>query len=215
MQEIKKLYEIQHEETLANILDSAQRVLIDNGFYKTTMATIAKEAHISRQRLYLYFNSLDSIIFNIQIRNLRVFVDSVKKELDYEASNSTDKLDHLINSILRYSDRHRPEFLFTNEFDSFYRNKALTKKMKEEYKSVYCDSLMLAKAILIIEDGKRNKEFRQDIDSQRAIPFWLNLTQVFGERLAIFATNGEKHCKEELGCLKEQFREAVYRYFKA
>lgn len=64
-----KLSDEQQEERRARILDAAERCFARNGFHRTTMQDICKEAGISPGALYIWFASKEALIAGISARN--------------------------------------------------------------------------------------------------------------------------------------------------
>ncbi len=64
-----KLSEIQQEQRRTRILDAAENCFARNGFHRTTMQDICREAGISAGALYLYFGSKEALIEGISSRS--------------------------------------------------------------------------------------------------------------------------------------------------
>lgn len=64
-----KLSDTQQQERRARILDAAEHCFARNGFHRTTMQDICKEAGVSPGALYIWFSSKESLIAGIAARN--------------------------------------------------------------------------------------------------------------------------------------------------
>lgn len=64
-----KLSESQQEQRRTRILDAAEASFARNGFHRTTMQDICREAGISAGALYLYFDSKEALIEGISSRS--------------------------------------------------------------------------------------------------------------------------------------------------
>lgn len=208
-------YKRRHEETAERILSVAKRLLLKRGFNDVTMETIAKKAGISRQRLYCYFHGLDEVIYRIQIKNMNAFMQHLKEELlDNKDGSASSRLQKLIDEIFLYQEEHCEDFIFTSDFDSYYRKKKSELALKAEYEKSFKNEEFLNGMLALFADGVRNKEFSSSLNPQSAALLWTNLLQLFLERLSIFATNDEEHSKEELNLLKSEMAKAIFAYIK-
>jgi TetR/AcrR family transcriptional regulator, regulator of autoinduction and epiphytic fitness len=61
----------QAEATRREILDSAERLFLDNGYVATSMAAIAKEAGVALKTVYLAFETKSGLLRALWHRNLR------------------------------------------------------------------------------------------------------------------------------------------------
>ncbi|MCI2068114.1 MAG: TetR/AcrR family transcriptional regulator [Bacilli bacterium] len=208
-------YERRHEETAERILSVAKKLLLKRGFNDVTVETIAKKAGISRQRLYCYFHGLDEVIYRIQIKNMDAFMCHLKEQLSENKDGSaSSRLQNLIDGIFLYQEKHSDDFIFTSDFDSYYRIKKGNETLKEEYERSFQNNEFIESMFSLIQDGITEKEFSSALNPQAASLLWTNLFQLFLERLSIFTVNDEKHSEDELNLLKSEMVKAVFAYLK-
>ena len=82
----------ERERRRQQIIVAAKRVFSENGFSKTTMEDIAREAELSPGTLYLYFKNKDELYASLSLRILQymnIRLEDVKKEKD---SNREQKI---------------------------------------------------------------------------------------------------------------------------
>jgi len=212
MRKTPSVYEKQHDERELAILSATKRLALEQGFSNVTMGAIAKAAKVSRQRLYLYFPNTDSLFYRIQIQDMTTFVSSMQATLvSLNGLRSKEGLIALTKSLFAFRHAHSEDFLFTAEFDTYYRARRADPALRKEYADTYRD-LAFQKAIYtFFEDGVKQGEFRKDLSPEDATFFWANTLQLIQERLSIFEANGEEHTPEEI----ERFEREALRAFTA
>jgi len=84
------------------ILNAAIKVFADQGYYKSTISQVAKEAGVADGTIYIYFKNKADILFNFFSYKTRMVFDRFKDEVE-KADNAEDKLRNLIR-------RHLSEF---------------------------------------------------------------------------------------------------------
>lgn len=65
----------------SNILDTAKKLFVENGFAQTTMDDIAKEADYSKSTIYVYFKSKDEIYSNIILENMTLLKETLEQAI--------------------------------------------------------------------------------------------------------------------------------------
>lgn len=84
------------------ILDAAIKVFAEQGYYKSTVSQIAKEAGVADGTIYIYFKNKADILSNFFSYKTRMVFGQFKEEVE-KADNAEDKLRNLIR-------RHLAEF---------------------------------------------------------------------------------------------------------
>jgi len=75
---IRERKQRERERRKRQILEAAQLVFPANGFRKTTMEDVAREAELSPGTLYLYFNSKEELYASLTFGFLRRFISRLK-----------------------------------------------------------------------------------------------------------------------------------------
>ncbi|MGB9498448.1 MAG: TetR/AcrR family transcriptional regulator [Dissulfuribacterales bacterium] len=81
------------------ILNAAIKVFAEQGYYKSTISQVAKEAGVADGTIYIYFKNKADILFNFFSYKTRMVFDRFKVEVE-KADNAKDKLRNLIRSHL-------------------------------------------------------------------------------------------------------------------
>jgi AcrR family transcriptional regulator len=189
-------YQQRHQETDAKILSSAKNLLLEKGFGGVTMDEVAKNAGISRQRLYCYYHNLDEIAYRIQTGDMKLFIAYVKDSLaSTKGADPKIRIERFLRSLFAYERQQSEDFLFTSDFDTYYRHNHVDEALRKEYAKTYDDLSFVAAMVSFFEEGQKMGEFRQDIIPSLATSFWANTFQLLLERIAIFTHNGENMMK--------------------
>ena len=89
---------VDKEKMIQSIMQAALGAFIENGFHKTTMDKIAKEAGIAKGTLYLYFDSKEILSQSIMNAHFKRFNQSLMSKHDFESLD--DLLDHIEQGLM-------------------------------------------------------------------------------------------------------------------
>ncbi len=210
----KNFYVTMHSQTARRILDSAEGLLLAEGFSRVTMSEIARTAGLSRQRVYMYFTNIDQIIYEIQINNMNSFISALAKVLAKPMDSAADSLLKLVDAVFAYEEKHSSDFIFTNEFDAFYRQRRADPALQQRYAQTYGQNELSSRFYLMLKQGQQTGEFRTGFEPDQALVFWYNITQLICERIALFRVNGEGHTASEKQKMIAVYKDALLRYLK-
>lgn len=210
----KTYYERQHELTHYRILRSAKTLLLDRGFSEVTMGEIARAAGLSRQRVYLYFSNIDEIIYEIQTLDMEAFISGLTGVLSERTGTAEHDLLRLADAVFQYEQTHSEDFLFTGEFDVFYRRRKVSEALRERYARTFTATELARQFGLLLREGQRGGEFRADFDADDATAYWHNIMQLICERIAVFRVNGEAHTETEREKTIANFKASLLSYLK-
>ncbi len=85
----------EREQRRRQILKAARKVFSSNGFTKTTMEDIAREAELSPGTLYLYFKNKDELYASLSVEVLEHLHEKLKRVYIKEAPNSQLRINDL------------------------------------------------------------------------------------------------------------------------
>jgi TetR/AcrR family transcriptional regulator, fatty acid metabolism regulator protein len=130
-------------------------VFAKDGFYKTTVSAIAKEAGVADGTIYLYFKNKDDILRQF-FSYLAVHIFERFQEAVSKGDTAVEKLSHLI-------DRHLQECQDYKDFARVFQTEARQnrKLIENEIKRISRTYLELLESI--IEQGQQEGSIRKDI----------------------------------------------------
>ena len=212
-------YDIMRDNRRNKILDTAKKLIIKNGIESLNMQILAKKSEISRVTLYKYFNSLDEIIFAIQIKILQSTSSYSSKQYEsYQTlghnanSYSLDSFLQLTKGFFEYAFKNRDDYVFICLFDVYTRNRFDKTELDNEYD-------LFIKSLPIFQEGFENLRksglIRQDLDIERASFLLSSLITSMVNRMILL----DKKFNRNIAITNEQIiddmMEMFYLYIKA
>lgn len=185
-----------------DIIIAAEEIFLKNGLSGATMKDIAKKAGISRPTLYKYFNSIDELVFEIQIK----IINEMNEYMIISLEMTDSHLDNIKNSFLKsieYAKKNPEHIRFIGIFDNYYSIKYPNKELEERYRENINKWDKLEDEII---KGKKNGRIREDIDVHKTALLLLN--SFLGMLLRMF-TRRSIISKEQNIDPEEQLREHV------
>ena len=148
------------------ILDSAARLIVEEGFAACTMRAISQRVQIKAGSLYYHFASKDDIVFEIMNLGAAMLHDAViaaDAALPPDAPFAERIATAVRAHVLCKSDRTQP-FMQVYEYLPT-AVKRQSREMRHRYAGFW---------IAFLEAGKRSGEVRPDLDAQVFVPFFLS-----------------------------------------
>jgi AcrR family transcriptional regulator len=207
-------YEKQHDEREKSIIAKSKALLLDLGFHNVTMSMIAKETKLSRQRLYCYFKNIDEILYRIETLDMKAFLTYFQEGFLSSSLSPEEKLTFLIKRSFIYQEAHPEDFLFTSEFDLYYRREKSNSILKKQYRNLFNVDPYFERLVALFHEGVETGAFRDDIKPEEATFYWANTLQLTLERISFLELNHEGHSEEEMTSIKENFLTSLLLYIK-
>lgn len=163
-----KVSDAYKEEKRAAILAGALHCFTEKGYQATTVDDIVRHLGMSKGAIYNYFSSKEDMYIQMADARMNAMVETLTEQFR-EVPSAADKLRYLFTRFHKQSlDELRKWLTFHMEFSIYAgRQPELTK-----FLSAYMHKA-LALIQGIIEEGKRNGEFRPDLDARSAsYLFW-------------------------------------------
>jgi len=154
----RSLKEKQRQEREELILQAAEEVLTEKGYYDTSVDEIASRVGIAKGTVYLHFPSKEDLVIAILERNAQKLVDIVEATV---ASGSTnrEKLESIL--LVVYSGFFDPRISHLMQLPYFVVNSSELRRVFVEKKGCMRDKWDRMEALIasILEDGKAAGEF--------------------------------------------------------
>jgi TetR/AcrR family fatty acid metabolism transcriptional regulator len=140
------------------ILDAAVVEIARHGYYGTTVSTIARRAGVADGTIYLYFANKEAILVAIFERAMRRFIDEAQRIVDDDTASADTKLRRVIDLHLSLLGTDRDlAVIFQVEFrHTLHVLELFSRSRIRDY---------LALIAQVIDQGKREKVFRSDVDA--------------------------------------------------
>lgn len=137
------------------ILKAAARVFSKKGFFKSTVAEIAKEAGVADGTIYLYFKNKDDILISLFEDEMANVIRDMKQELS-ALTTAEEKIRKFIEKHLALIEENR-ELAEVIQIELRQSHKF----MKEYSGTKFRDYVNIISAI--INEGQKNGEFNKNI----------------------------------------------------
>ncbi|MBB6453337.1 AcrR family transcriptional regulator [Salirhabdus euzebyi] len=153
------------------ILDCAMECFAVNGYQESTIDDIVAKSGMSKGAVYNYFKSKDDIYLTLLDRNTEKTFDYLSKGFD-NFTTATEKIKHMLKIYFQITYKEDDLWLGKQRVHLEFwinasQNEELRKAMEEHAEKFIT---FLEK---MIDEGKANGEFRQDIDSRiTSEAFW-------------------------------------------
>src|SRR5580700_852174 len=112
------------------ILDAARTVFSREGYADTSVDDIASEAGIAKGTVYLYFKSKEELYLAALARDIRVFAEKAREEME-SAPTFREKIEAFLRVRLEYCRAHE-DFLriYLSESGSMCVNTSMSKELR-------------------------------------------------------------------------------------
>ncbi len=142
--------------TKERILRAATKLFAEQGYQKTTIVEISKEAGFSEAALYEYFQGKEDLLHTIPDVWLAAALDEVKEQL-FGIKGACNKLRKFLWWYLRYVERHA----LTAKVVFLHLKVSRTFVDSSVYPNV---KIFYSFLIDIFEEGRKSGEFREDLN---------------------------------------------------
>jgi len=95
------------EERKQELIDTAERLFLENGYELTTVADIVREIEVAQGTFYYYFSSKEKILEAIIEKDITALEEDVRQIMSREDANAAIKLNAVVNSIIGISTSRR------------------------------------------------------------------------------------------------------------
>jgi AcrR family transcriptional regulator len=152
----RSLKERQRQEREALILQVAEEVLMEKGYYETSIDEIASRVGVAKGTIYLHFPSKEDLTVAIVMREIKQLIAQIEVIADSEGS-AQSKLERILQSL--YGSFVKRMQLLSGMFHS-----VAPYQLKEQGKKIMSLWEQAAEIVQrIIEQGKAAREFTEDI----------------------------------------------------
>ena len=95
------------DERRDQLLNAAERVLLQRGLAATTVADVAAAAGVAKGTLYLYFASKDELLAGLRSRYLSKFTAAVGATVTGSVASPAKRLDRFVSGLFEFSVEHQ------------------------------------------------------------------------------------------------------------
>ena len=169
--------EREKRERRRSILQAARETFFENGFYHTTVDSVAERAEVSKGTVYLYFESKEAILAHLLLEGLEDLV----AELDHACFATADlpadeQLRALAQAYLNFFRRDPQYFPFLMAMDRGRFQEAIPPELYGEILAASLEGLN--HAVHVVKSGIEEHLFTCPDAQKAACVFWASLNGV-------------------------------------
>jgi AcrR family transcriptional regulator len=186
----RSLKEKQRQEREELILQVAEEVLMEKGYYDSSIDEIAGRVGVAKGTVYLHFPSKEDLVIAIFARDMQTFLQGIQSVISLKQT-AQEKLTAMLEYLYSGLFSKRTQLLYTIFNSAELRHTFMEKKgcLRELWEQI--SSLALA----LLEEGKASDEFDPEIPTSVMLSTFFSLLSPHSyERLVV----GEKMSGEEM-----------------
>lgn len=152
----------QREASMENLLASALRLFVSQGYRHTSVEEIAEAARLTKGAVYFYFRSKDALLLALLDRVEVILVDRMRERVAAAGPAASDQLVAFVHGQAQLGVESADDvlLLILMSFEFSGPGGAIERRVRGIYDKLY------SAVEAIIEHGKRRGEFRSDIRSR-------------------------------------------------
>ncbi len=112
----------------AQILQAAEKLFAQKGFYSTTIGEIAKEAKSAKGTVYLYFNNKEDLFFSVIETKLDILLDKIQETVK-KSGSASHRIKTAISIHLKFLEENKNFFKVMQNLPKGLKEK-LERKLK-------------------------------------------------------------------------------------
>lgn len=156
----RSLKERQRQEREALILQTAEEVLMERGYYDTSIDEIASRVGVAKGTIYLHFPSKEELVIALFERDIRQLINRVE-EIAHESGSARERLELIQQTMYGGFVKH------TQFLSNLFHRVENTRQLKEHGKKLKgLWEQMEAIIRTLLEEGKAGGEFRTDVPTE-------------------------------------------------
>ncbi|TXK86003.1 TetR/AcrR family transcriptional regulator [Paenibacillus sp. N3.4] len=159
---------------------AAQELFLEKDLSGVTMKDIGQRLGISRVTLYKYYNSIDELAFEVQMKvleDLFGFIEAQKR-----SGSAIEKMRNLFLAWEDFTKRSPSHLRFIGLFDHYYLEKYPTRELEEKYKEFIKN--VFPSQVLLIREGIQDGSIRSDLDPAKTSAMLANTMMSMTQRMA-------------------------------
>jgi AcrR family transcriptional regulator len=159
-----------------SIINAALKLFSNNGYHKTTVSQIAKEAKVAKGTVYWYFDSKKQLFQAIILTGVERLTSQIESRVK-EKDDVLDKLKSIVMIYLEFINKARQHFKVFQEgmiavIDNDFKDRMMA------FRSEQAEFIAA-----IIEQGKNENKVRLDVDNKDMAYLLLSMVTSFNDYL--------------------------------
>ncbi|MBB3114160.1 AcrR family transcriptional regulator [Paenibacillus phyllosphaerae] len=145
------------------IIHSAQELFLELDVSGVGIKDICAKAGVSRVTFYKYFNSIDELAFEVQIKVMDEMNSYMNEHVTLNGSGR-EKLEALLSAWAEFAKQHPNHFKYIGYFDHHYRDRYPNEELAERYRQSIDKSRGEFPLSVLLREGISDGSIRRDLN---------------------------------------------------
>lgn len=145
------------------IIQAGKGLFLKNNFHNIKITDICSLAGVSRVTFYKYFNTIDELIFEVQMSILQNMMKFIKDRSDLTV-NGKESMKTVLYAWIEFAKGHKEEMKFIVSFDLYYSTYDLNEDLKLKYKSFTTEDYNQSLLKSALDKGIKDGSLRENIN---------------------------------------------------
>jgi len=148
------------------IIQAGKDLFLKNNFHNIKITDICSLAGVSRVTFYKYFNTMDELIFEVQMSILQSMMQFIKDRSNFTV-NGRESLKTVLYAWIDFAKEHKEEMKFIVSFDLYYSTYDLNEELKLKYKSFTTEDYNQSLLKSALDKGIKDGSLRDNINPSK------------------------------------------------
>ena len=148
------------------IISAGKKVFIGSNFLNVKITDICTLAGVSRVTFYKNFNTMDELIFEVQMNILNNIAQFIKDKSDF-IDNGKEAVKTVLYSWIDFAKEHKEEMKFIVFFDLYYSSYDLNEELKLKYKKFTHEDYNRSLLKSALAKGVKDESLKKDLDTSK------------------------------------------------
>lgn len=157
------------------IISAGKKVFIGSNFLNVKITDICTLAGVSRVTFYKNFNTMDELIFEVQMNILNNITQFIKDKSDF-TSNGKEDVKTVLYAWVDFAKEHKEDMKFIVFFDLYYSCYDLNEELKSKYEKFTNEDYNRSLLKSALAKGVKDESLKKDLDT---VKIGMYIYQVF------------------------------------
>ncbi len=148
------------------IILAGKKVFVGSNFLNVKITDICTLAGVSRVTFYKNFNTMDELIFEVQMDILNNIAQFIKDKSDF-TGNGKEDVKAVLYSWVDYAKEHKEEIKFIVFFDLYYSSYDLNEELKLKYQKFTHEDYNRSLLKSALAKGVKDESIKKDLDTSK------------------------------------------------
>lgn len=148
------------------ILQAGKELFLKNNFHNIKIIDICTLAGVSRVTFYKYFNTMDELIFEVQMNILKSMMGFIRSKSDLTLDGK-ESMKTVLYAWINFAKEHKDEMRFIVSFDLYYSTCYINEDLKLKYRGFTREDYNKSLLKSALDKGIKDGSLRKDIDGPK------------------------------------------------